>query len=88
MNLEGDALGSELATYLLLRKLHKKVVICNNDVTPKIYSFLPSVEVIKNELEDDSFDVALVLDCSDSSRTGYNLMLALLLRWFTSSVVG
>lgn len=70
MNLEGDALGSELATYLLLRKLHKKVVICNNDVTPKIYSFLPSVEVIKNELEDDSFDVALVLDCSDSSRTG------------------
>jgi phosphoesterase RecJ-like protein len=70
MNLEGDALGSELATYFLLKKLNKKAVICNNDVTPPIYRFLPFHRVIKNSLPEGAFDVALVLDCSDSSRTG------------------
>ncbi len=70
INLEGDALGSELAIYGLLRKLKKKTVVYNDDVTPKIYNFLPYVRVIRNNLQEDKFDVALVLDCSDSSRTG------------------
>jgi len=70
MNLEGDALGSELAAYLLLKKLKKKAVICNNDPTPAIYKFLPFSRVIKNNVESSRFDTALVLDCSDSSRAG------------------
>jgi len=71
MNLEGDALGSELATYLLLRKMNKQATIYNHDSTPQAYSFLPHVKVIKNELDSSyAFDVALVLDCSDSFRTG------------------
>ncbi len=70
VNLEGDALGSELAMYGLLKKLGKKAVIYNQDATPKIYEFLPYVQNIKNKLEENKFEVALVLDCSDSSRTG------------------
>jgi phosphoesterase RecJ-like protein len=70
INLEGDALGAELATYLLLKKLKKRVTICNNDRTPSIYRFLPSSGVIKNYIENERFDVALILDCSDSSRLG------------------
>jgi len=70
MNLEGDALGSELATYIFLKKLKKQVVIYNNDSTPQIYKFLPFHRVIKNSLKQDDFDVAIALDCSDSSRTG------------------
>ncbi len=70
MNLEGDALGSELATYILLKKLKKRVVIYNNDSIPGIYEFLPFSRVIKNSISDDKFDVAMVLDCSDVSRTG------------------
>jgi phosphoesterase RecJ-like protein len=70
MNLEGDALGSELAMYILLKKLGKQVIIYNNDPTPRAYFFLPKVGVIKNELKNSNFDVALVLDCSDSFRTG------------------
>ena len=70
MNLEGDALGSELAVYILLKKLKKKVVIYNNDPTPGVYKFLPFSRVIKNTLKEDKFDVALVLDCSDASRAG------------------
>jgi len=70
MNLEGDALGSELATYLLLKKLGKKVYICNNDPTPDIYSFLPSSKVIRNSPPPGKIDIAMVLDCSDVSRAG------------------
>jgi phosphoesterase RecJ-like protein len=70
VSLEGDALGSELATYALLRKLGKRVVVFNNDHTPPIYKFLPHSGVIRNNLKGDKFDVAMVLDCSDSSRTG------------------
>lgn len=70
VSLEGDALGSELATYALLRRLKKRAVVYNNDHTPPIYKFLPHSGVIKNNLRDDKFDVAMVLDCSDSSRTG------------------
>lgn len=70
VGLEGDALGSELAMYALLRKLRKRVAIYNNDHTPQTYNFLPYSGVIKNNLKEDKFDVAMVLDCSDSSRTG------------------
>ncbi len=70
MNLEGDALGAELAAYQLLKKLGKKVFICNHDSTPAVYSFLPYNKVIKKDIAVKRFDVALVLDCSDSSRTG------------------
>jgi bifunctional oligoribonuclease and PAP phosphatase NrnA len=70
MNLEGDALGSELGMYLLLRKLGKKAVVFNNDPTPAIYSFLPYSRFIKKEIKDQTFDAALVLDCSDSTRSG------------------
>ncbi|MCF7874551.1 MAG: DHH family phosphoesterase [Candidatus Omnitrophica bacterium] len=70
MNLEGDALGSELALYLLLKKLNKKAIIYNNDPTPEIYKFLPSHKSIKNDFKKGKFDIAFVLDCSDSSRAG------------------
>ena len=70
VNLEGDALGSVLAMYALLRKMKKKVVVYNSDVTPEIYKFLPNSGVITNTLDEDGFDVAIVLDCSDASRTG------------------
>ncbi|MFO8053448.1 MAG: DHH family phosphoesterase [Candidatus Omnitrophota bacterium] len=70
MNLEGDALGSELSLYLLLKKLNKKVTVYNHDLTPDIYKFLPKNKIIKNKIKKKKVDVAFVLDCSDSSRTG------------------
>lgn len=70
VNLEGDALGSELALYLLLKKLKKKVIIYNQDITPEIYEFLPYTKIIKNSLKKDNFDIVFVLDCSDATRAG------------------
>ena len=70
MNLEGDALGSELAVYLALKKLKKRVMVVNHDLTPVIYNFLPAVKTIRHELKDEKFDTAIVLDCSDQDRAG------------------
>lgn len=69
---EGDALGSQLALAILLRKLGKKVVVVNQDPVPSEYSFLPNKEFIKKYKNTfrPFFDCMVVLDCSDLSRTG------------------
>ena len=73
VNLEGDALGSELAFYNLLKKLGKKAVIVNEDGTPYGYDFLPGKDDIRrlgginNKLRLDCF---CFLDCSDLKRPG------------------
>jgi bifunctional oligoribonuclease and PAP phosphatase NrnA len=71
-NPEGDALGSELAFFNLLKKLDKRVTVVNQDPLPKEYSFLPLVGHIKrySNLGKYLFDCMVVLDCSDLNRTG------------------
>ena len=44
IRLDGDALGSELALYLMLKELGKKAVIYNQDRTPERYRFLPAAQ--------------------------------------------
>ncbi|MDD5432179.1 MAG: bifunctional oligoribonuclease/PAP phosphatase NrnA [Candidatus Omnitrophica bacterium] len=72
-SLEGDALGSELAFYMLLRKLGKEAYIVNEDGIPYEYGFLPRKEIVrkfdKGVLRLD-FDCFVALDCSDLRRTG------------------
>jgi len=46
-NLEGDALGSELAFLCLLKALGKDGVIINDDKVPEEYNFLPGINNIK-----------------------------------------
>lgn len=70
---EGDALGSELAFYQLIKKLGKSATIINDDNTPCCYNFLPGKENIKKfkrSARGIKFDCFVVLDCSDSTRTG------------------
>lgn len=72
-NLEGDALGSELAFYRLLRAKGKNAIIINEDNLPKAYDFLPGTNNIKKfrkSLGNLIFDVFVTLDCSDLKRTG------------------
>jgi phosphoesterase RecJ-like protein len=78
INLEADALGSELALARLLKDEGKTAVIINEDRIPKEYSFLPGIReimIIKGESvhlpeQIRDFDVAVVLDCSDINRCG------------------
>ncbi len=70
---EGDAIGSELAFYHLLRKLGKTAVVINEGPVPVEYNFLPEKERItlyRPNLEKIDFNCMVVLDCSDLKRTG------------------
>jgi len=74
INLDGDAIGSELALYFILKKLNKKVIILNQDRLSKIYDFLPGsdkVHYLNNDrINPKSIDVGIVLDCSNIKRIG------------------
>ena len=70
--LDGDALGSEIALYHLLRRMGKEATIYNQDKTPENYRFLPASERIVHvlPLPLDTFEVAFVLDCGELARVG------------------
>lgn len=72
-NPEGDALGSEIAFYLLLKKMGKSALMCNEDGIPYGYTFMPEVDSIRKFGRSAmrlKFDCIAVLDCSDMQRTG------------------
>jgi bifunctional oligoribonuclease and PAP phosphatase NrnA len=72
-NMEGDALGSELAFAFLLKKLGKTPVIVNEDGVPYGYDFLPGIGMItrySGAMRELQFDCFVALDCSDLHRTG------------------
>ncbi len=71
VRLDGDALGSELALYLMLKDLGKEAIIYNQDATPSHYQFLPAAEHIVHDLEHiEKYDVGFILDCSELERVG------------------
>lgn len=86
LNLEGDALGSEIAFFRLLKSMGKQASIINQDSTPPEYNFLPGINKIKKFLprrrrripqkageknyRNTKFDCFAILDCSDLRRCG------------------
>lgn len=68
---DGDALGSELALYAILKDMGKEAHIYNRDQTPENYRFLPGSDFIGHDFGDpEKYDVVFVLDCSDLERLG------------------
>ncbi len=68
---DGDALGSELAFFHILRSLGKEAVVYNQDATPENYRFLPGSDRIVHELPPrEPVEVAVILDCSELERVG------------------
>jgi phosphoesterase RecJ-like protein len=71
VRLDGDALGSELALYLMLKEIGKKAVVYNQDHTPERYQFLPAAHNISHSISNiEQYDTCFVLDCSDLTRVG------------------
>lgn len=74
VNPDADAIGSELAFYLLLKRIGKEVYIINNNSTPYNLEFLDKDSVIKKynkEVHDEiinNVDVIVVLDLNHLSR--------------------
>ena len=68
---DGDAIGSALAAYYMLKALNKEAVVYLQDKIPDIYAFLPGTEMVVRRLDAvDSFDAVLLFDCSDITRVG------------------
>lgn len=67
---DGDGLGSEIALFHALKKMHKKVRILNVDGTPKKYQFLAGNEMVEiNDLKPKTVgktDLVLIFDTNDS----------------------
>jgi phosphoesterase RecJ-like protein len=69
-NPEGDAIGSELALALALRKMGKTATVLNADPVPGNLLFLPGADTVVFEEDGSGYDVAVVLDCGSPERTG------------------
>jgi len=69
-NPEGDAIGSELALALALRKTGKTATVINSDPVPETLRFLPGADTVRYEGDGARYDVAVIVDCGSPERTG------------------
>ncbi len=73
-NPDGDAIGSSLAVYLVLKKMGKDVIVVNPnapDSLPENYSFLPGYGDIGSiGMVDDGVEVIVSVDVAEFSRCG------------------
>ncbi|EKD56552.1 MAG: hypothetical protein ACD_58C00149G0005 [uncultured bacterium] len=72
-NPDGDAIGSMIALFLVLKnQLNKKVdIVCTSKI-PKPFIFLPQINKIKSDFIVGDYDLIVVLDCGDLRRTGFS----------------
>jgi phosphoesterase RecJ-like protein len=73
INIDGDAVGSEIALYILLKKLNKKVEVINQDQLPSLFRFLPysqKIKIFEEKEKYKNFEVAIVVDCGSLERIG------------------
>jgi bifunctional oligoribonuclease and PAP phosphatase NrnA len=68
---DGDALGSQIAMGLALAAYGKTVTLYNESSIPKMYRFLPSSDLLIRQVDStETYDTAIILDCTDLERTG------------------
>jgi bifunctional oligoribonuclease and PAP phosphatase NrnA len=68
---DGDSIGSQLAMAYALKALDKEVTIVNADPAPGPLMQFPGVPDIRIAANvDGNFDVAIIMECSDLTRTG------------------
>lgn len=76
VNPDGDAIGSTLALGSALEHFGKKVVMYNRDRIPDNLKFLEGSEKIVQVIPDETFDVAVMVDCASKDRAGEPLVKA------------
>jgi phosphoesterase RecJ-like protein len=68
---DGDSIGSQLAMAYALKSLGKEVVVVNADPAPAPLMAFPAVpEIIIAPSVDGEFDAAIIMECSNLTRTG------------------
>ncbi|MGQ9631147.1 MAG: DHH family phosphoesterase [bacterium] len=66
---DGDAVGSQLATYNFLTSLGKKALVLSDPI-PKIYRFLPGSDSVDGEIKEHHRNsrVVIIVDCASLER--------------------
>ncbi|MFP4013280.1 MAG: DHH family phosphoesterase [Chitinispirillaceae bacterium] len=72
MSQDGDCVGSQLAFYWYLQKQGKEVEIFCVDPLPDKFVFLKNSERVSHKRPDRTFDVLMILDCSNPKRLGWD----------------
>jgi bifunctional oligoribonuclease and PAP phosphatase NrnA len=68
---DGDAIGSSLAMALALRALGKEATVVTDAIPPVFLQPFPGVDSIRITPDvSDTFDAALIMECSELARTG------------------
>ena len=67
---DGDAIGSQIALYILLKRMGKEVALINSFPLPARYKFLPNSGLIKHNVTLPDSEVAFVLDIGSKGRMG------------------
>lgn len=68
---DGDAIGSAMAIALAVRALGKHAIVVSDGVPPVFLQPFPGVDAIQVTAEvTETFDAALIMECSDLARTG------------------
>lgn len=70
---DGDAIASTLALGEILRRLGKEVVTYNRDGVPYNFAFVEGADQLVSSLDGGTFDMLVLLDCSDPGRAGEEL---------------
>lgn len=74
INPDADAVGSQIAMYLILKKLNKNVILLNHSETPSNLKFLDFDNKIEKFVEErhriffDTFDAIILLDLNQANR--------------------
>lgn len=66
-NPDGDAIGSSLAMNLALKKMGKNPDLIIPEYS-RTYKFLPGIEDIKEKGQEEKYNLAIAVDCSDIKR--------------------
>jgi len=71
INMEGDAVGSQLAMADILTRMGKRCIILNNDPMPASFNFMVGKKKIKTTLDKgDKFEAIVAVDCPVIERAG------------------
>lgn len=72
INVEGDAIGSEIALFYMAKQLGKNVIMVNSDPVPDRYRFLPSWDkiIVGNNIGAKKYSNVIIADCPTTERSG------------------
>ncbi len=72
INVEGDAIGSEIALFYMAKQLGKNAIMVNSDPVPDKYKFLPSWDkiVIGGSIGSKKYSNVMIADCPTIERCG------------------